>query len=81
MAKPDVQGTSASPDSSDSRARRPVWVVPDEVPAIVPKSARHTEPHWIRVYRSAAIGGDLLAAVIGTSVALLTRLAVRSAVT
>ncbi|GAA1641422.1 sugar transferase [Kribbella alba] len=32
-----------------------------------------TEPPWVAVYRWAAIGGDLLAAVIGASVALLTR--------
>ncbi|WP_112240193.1 sugar transferase [Kribbella monticola] len=53
--------------------RRPVWVVPDTVPAIVPRSAWVTEPPWVAVYRWAAIGGDLLAAVIGASVALLTR--------
>ena len=32
----------------------------------MPKSARHTEPHWIRVLPVAAIGGDLWLAVIGT---------------
>ncbi len=53
--------------------RRPVWVVPDSVPAIVPRSARLTEPQWVTVYRWAALGGDLLAAVIGVSIALLTR--------
>ncbi|MGC4942190.1 sugar transferase [Kribbella sp. DT2] len=53
--------------------RRPVWVVPDSVPAIVPRSARSTEPQWVAVYRWAALGGDLLAAVIGVSIALLTR--------
>jgi exopolysaccharide biosynthesis polyprenyl glycosylphosphotransferase len=53
--------------------RRPVWVVPHEVPAIVPRSVRMTEPHWVGVYRWAALGGDLLAAVIGVTVALLTR--------
>ncbi|WBQ02728.1 sugar transferase [Kribbella sp. CA-293567] len=53
--------------------RRPVWVVPDSVPAIVPRSARLTEPQWVAVYRWAALGGDLLAAVIGVSIALLTR--------
>jgi exopolysaccharide biosynthesis polyprenyl glycosylphosphotransferase len=74
VAEPEAR---RAPDTADSfeliERRRPVWVVPDEVPAIVPRSARHTEPHWIRVYRSAAMGGDLLAGVIGTSVALLTR--------
>jgi exopolysaccharide biosynthesis polyprenyl glycosylphosphotransferase len=53
--------------------RRPVWVVPDSVPAVVPRSARLTEPPWVAVYRWAALGGDLLAAVIGVSIALLTR--------
>jgi len=48
-------------------------VVPDEVPAIVPRSALLTEPQWVSVYRLAALGGDLLAAVVGVSVALLTR--------
>ncbi|HEY0472469.1 MAG TPA: sugar transferase [Kribbella sp.] len=60
-----------APDVLDRR--RPVWVVPDTVPAIVPRSAWVTEPPWVAVYRWAAIGGDLLAAVIGASVALLTR--------
>jgi exopolysaccharide biosynthesis polyprenyl glycosylphosphotransferase len=71
MAKPEVEAAPESPELVERR--RPVWVLPDEVPAIVPRSARHTESHWIRVYRSAALGGDLLAAVIGTSAALLTR--------
>jgi exopolysaccharide biosynthesis polyprenyl glycosylphosphotransferase len=53
--------------------RRPVWVVPDEVPAIVPRSVRLTEPQWVWVYRWAAIGGDLLAAMLGVTFALLTR--------
>jgi len=53
--------------------RRPVWVVPETVPAIVPRPSRSTEPPWVAVYRWAAIGGDLLAAVVGVSVALLTR--------
>ncbi|WP_237706795.1 sugar transferase [Kribbella flavida] len=51
----------------------PLWVVPHEVPAIVPRPSRSTEPRWVAVYRFAALGGDLLAAVIGVSVALLTR--------
>ncbi len=50
-----------------------VWVVPHEVPAIVPRSSRFTEPRWVGVYRWAAVGGDLLAAMIGISIALLTR--------
>ncbi|ONI69889.1 UDP-phosphate galactose phosphotransferase [Kribbella sp. ALI-6-A] len=53
--------------------RRPVWVVPDTVPAVVPRSTWATRPPWVAVYHWAAIGGDLLAAVIGASVALLTR--------
>ncbi|TWD83292.1 Undecaprenyl-phosphate galactose phosphotransferase WbaP/exopolysaccharide biosynthesis polyprenyl glycosylphosphotransferase [Kribbella amoyensis] len=50
-----------------------MWVVPHEVPAIVPLPSSSTEPRWIGVYRWAAVGGDLLAAVIGISIALLTR--------
>jgi hypothetical protein len=53
--------------------RGSVWVVPDSVPAIVPRSIRSAEPHWVAVYRWAAVGGDLLAAVLGVSIALLTR--------
>ena len=52
---------------------RPLWVMPHEVPAIVPASSRSTEPRWIGVYRWAAVGGDLLAAMVGISIALLTR--------
>ncbi|MFC0624475.1 sugar transferase [Kribbella deserti] len=47
--------------------------MPNEVPAIVPRSARLTEPQWVCVYRWAALGGDLLAGVMGVSIALLTR--------
>ncbi|TWD83266.1 Undecaprenyl-phosphate galactose phosphotransferase WbaP/exopolysaccharide biosynthesis polyprenyl glycosylphosphotransferase [Kribbella amoyensis] len=64
-------GSSGEADLADRR--RPVWVVPDTVPAIVPRSTWVTQPPWVAVYRWAAIGGDLLAAVIGASVALLTR--------
>ncbi len=60
-----------APDAVDSR--RPLWVVPHEVPAIVPLSSRSTEPRWVGVYRWAAVGGDLLAAMLGVSIALLTR--------
>ena len=71
------QGTGVSgaeaPDAVDGS--RPLWVVPHEVPAIVPLSSRSTEPHWVGVYRWAALGGDLLAAMLGVSVALLTRFA------
>nr|WP_238356392.1 sugar transferase [Kribbella italica] len=48
-------------------------MVPHEVPAIVPRSSRATEPRWVGVYRWAAVGGDLLAAMTGISIALLTR--------
>jgi exopolysaccharide biosynthesis polyprenyl glycosylphosphotransferase len=51
----------------------PLWVVPHEVPAIVPRPSRSTEPRWVGVYRWAAVGGDLLAAMLGVSIALLTR--------
>ncbi|TCO52064.1 exopolysaccharide biosynthesis polyprenyl glycosylphosphotransferase [Kribbella antiqua] len=60
-----------APDTVDGR--RPLWVVPHEVPAIVPRSSRSTEPRWVGVYRWAAVGGDLLAAMLGVSIALLTR--------
>jgi hypothetical protein len=53
--------------------RRPVWVVPDGVPAVVPRSARFTEARWVAKYRWAAVGGDLAAALIGVSVALVGR--------
>ncbi|TQJ00181.1 Undecaprenyl-phosphate galactose phosphotransferase WbaP/exopolysaccharide biosynthesis polyprenyl glycosylphosphotransferase [Kribbella jejuensis] len=53
--------------------RRPVWVVPDEVPAIVPRSARSTEARWVAKYRWAALAGDLGAALFGVSLALLVR--------
>ena len=60
-----------APDAVDGR--RPLWVVPHEVPAIVPLPSRSTEPRWVGVYRWAAVGGDLLAAMLGVSIALLTR--------
>ncbi|TDW23480.1 sugar transferase [Kribbella kalugense] len=50
-----------------------LWVVPHEVPAIVPLPSRSTEPRWVGVYRWAAVGGDLMAAMLGVSIALLTR--------
>ena len=53
--------------------RRPVWVVPDEVPAIVPRAARFTEARWVAKYRWAALAGDLVAALIGGSLALVAR--------
>ena len=60
------------PASSGER-RRPVWVVPDEVPAIVPQSARLTEARWVGRYRRAALAADLGAGVIGGSLALVAR--------
>jgi exopolysaccharide biosynthesis polyprenyl glycosylphosphotransferase len=65
-----VSGAEA-PDAVDGR--RPLWVVPHEVPAIVPLPSRSTEPRWVGVYRWAAVGGDLLSAMLGVSIALLTR--------
>ncbi|MFG1907825.1 sugar transferase [Kribbella sp. NPDC048928] len=53
--------------------RRPVWVVPDEVPAVVPRSARFTEARWVAKYRWAALAGDLGAALFGVSLALVVR--------
>jgi exopolysaccharide biosynthesis polyprenyl glycosylphosphotransferase len=50
-----------------------LWVVPDEVPAIVPRSARFTEARWVAKYRWAALGGDLIAALVGVSLALVAR--------
>jgi exopolysaccharide biosynthesis polyprenyl glycosylphosphotransferase len=50
---------------------RSVWVVPDEVPAIVPTS--FSESRWIRWYRAASAGSDLLAGAAGSALALLTR--------
>jgi exopolysaccharide biosynthesis polyprenyl glycosylphosphotransferase len=66
------------PDESDDggrvreiERRRPAWVVPDAVPAIVPRAVRHTEPRWVRMYRRAAIAADLMGATLGVFVALL----------
>ncbi|MET9274984.1 sugar transferase [Kribbella sp. NPDC003557] len=53
--------------------RRPVWVVPDEVPAVVPRAARFTEARWVGKYRWAALAGDLGAALFGVSLALVVR--------
>ncbi|NUR95780.1 MAG: sugar transferase, partial [Kribbellaceae bacterium] len=53
--------------------RRPVWVVPDVVPGIVPKPARSTEARWVAKYRWAALAGDLGAALFGVSLALVVR--------
>ncbi|WP_130380277.1 sugar transferase [Kribbella sp. VKM Ac-2569] len=53
--------------------RRPVWVVPDVVPAVVPRAARFTEARWVAKYRWAALAGDLAAALLGVSLALVVR--------
>ncbi|MFF0340468.1 sugar transferase [Kribbella sp. NPDC004875] len=53
--------------------RRPVWVVPDEVPAVVPRSARYTEARWVAKYRWASLASDLGAGAIGASLALVAR--------
>ncbi|WP_238152748.1 sugar transferase [Kribbella speibonae] len=53
--------------------RRPVWVVPDEVPAVLPRSARYTEARWVARYRRASLAADLGAGVIGASLALVAR--------
>jgi exopolysaccharide biosynthesis polyprenyl glycosylphosphotransferase len=53
--------------------RRPMWVMPDQVPAILPRSARFTEARWVAEYRWAALAGDLVAALIGVSLALVAR--------
>ncbi|HZO68786.1 MAG: sugar transferase [Kribbellaceae bacterium] len=69
-------GLAGPPDTAPTIAedrRRPVWVVPDQVPAIVPLSARHTEARWVARYRRRALGGDLVAAGIGVSLALVVR--------
>ncbi|WP_410787998.1 sugar transferase [Kribbella sp. C-35] len=66
-------------DSADLRPapsgerRRPVWVVPDEVPAVLPRSARYTEARWVARYRRASLAADLGAGVIGASLALVAR--------
>ncbi|GAA1582341.1 sugar transferase [Kribbella hippodromi] len=71
MNRGTVVNGAEAPDRVDGH--RPLWVVPHEVPAIVPLPSRSTEPRWVGVYRWAAVGGDLLAAMFGVSVALLTR--------
>jgi exopolysaccharide biosynthesis polyprenyl glycosylphosphotransferase len=52
--------------------RRPVWVVPD-VEAALPRAARFTEARWVAKYRWAALAGDLAAALLGVSLALVVR--------
>ena len=43
------------------------------MPAIVPRSARFTEARWVAKYRWAALAGDLVAALVGVSLALVAR--------
>ena len=65
---------SADPRPAPSgERRRPIWVVPDEVPAVVPRAARFTEARWVAKYRWAALAGDLGAALFGFSLALVVR--------
>lgn len=61
----------ARPYPPDPGRRRPVWVVPDEVPAVVPRAPRFTEARWVAKYRWAAVAADLVAGVIGGSLALV----------
>ncbi|MEU4601877.1 sugar transferase [Kribbella sp. NPDC023972] len=68
LAEPADVGSAPSGDR-----RRPIWVVPDEIPAILPRAVRLTEPRWVAKYRWAALGGDLAAALIGGSLALVAR--------
>ncbi|MGW6277607.1 sugar transferase [Kribbella sp. NPDC055071] len=72
MSEGLAEPADLGPASSGER-RRPVWVVPDEIPAIVPRSARFTEARWVAKYRWYSLGGDLAAAVIGGSLALVAR--------
>ncbi|TDO69656.1 exopolysaccharide biosynthesis polyprenyl glycosylphosphotransferase [Kribbella sp. VKM Ac-2571] len=53
--------------------RRPVWVVPDTVPAVLPRSARYTEARWVAKYRRASLAADLGAGGIGAALALVAR--------
>src|SRR3989442_2318345 len=53
--------------------RRPVWVVPDGIPAVLPRSARFTEARWVAKYRQASLAADLGAGMIGASLALVAR--------
>src|SRR6059058_6240596 len=72
MAEGMAEPADLRPAPSGER-RRPVWVVPDEVPAIVPRAARFTEARWVAKYRWATLTGDFAAALFGVSLALVTR--------
>jgi exopolysaccharide biosynthesis polyprenyl glycosylphosphotransferase len=48
-------------------------VLPDEVQAVVPRSARYTEARWVAKYRQASLAADLGAGVIGAALALVAR--------
>jgi exopolysaccharide biosynthesis polyprenyl glycosylphosphotransferase len=48
-------------------------VVPDEVPAVLPRSARFTEARWVAKYRRASLAADFGAGVIGAALALVAR--------
>jgi exopolysaccharide biosynthesis polyprenyl glycosylphosphotransferase len=56
-----------------SDRHKPVWIVPDEVPAVVPRRARQTQPPWMRGYRWMLLLTDFAAGLIGVALALLTR--------
>ena len=72
MSKGLSEPADLGPAPSGER-RRPVWVVPDEVPAVVPRSARFTEARWVAKYRWYALAGDVAAALIGATLALVGR--------
>jgi exopolysaccharide biosynthesis polyprenyl glycosylphosphotransferase len=72
MSEGVTESADLRPTPSGER-RRPVWVVPDEVPAIVPRSARFTEARWVSKYRWAALAGDVAAALVGGTLALVAR--------
>src|SRR4051812_6629958 len=72
MAEGMAEPADLRPAPSGER-RRPVWVVPDEVPAVLPRSARFTEARWVAKYRRASFAADLGAGVIGAALALVAR--------
>ncbi len=72
MSEGLAESAELRPAPSGDR-RRPVWVVPDEVPAVLPRSARYTEARWVAKYRRSALAADLGAGVIGAALALVVR--------
>lgn len=73
MATPGPSAPEITKRSESSDRRSPIWIVPDQVPAVVPRRARHTEPAWTRKYRMALVAADLSAGLIGVALALITR--------